>query len=120
MNIRDEFLLQQTRRSFLAQGGLGLGAVALDSLLLGGEGGRGEIGGLNELPHFKAKARRVIYLFQSGGPAQMDLFDYKPKLASKFGQEVPKSIYPDARKTTMTSGQKSFPVAPSILKFSRH
>ena len=120
MDIRDEFLLQQTRRSFLAQGGLGLGAAALDSLLLGGEGERGAIGGLNDLPHFKAKARRVIYLFQSGGPAQMDLFDYKPKLASKFGQEVPKSIYPDARKTTMTSGQKSFPVAPSILKFSRH
>ena len=120
MDIRDELNLQQTRRAFLAQGGLGLGAVALDSLLLGGEGERTAIGGLSSLPHFAPRAKRVIYLFQSGGPAQMDLFDYKPKLASKFGKEVPKSVYPDARKTTMTSGQKSFPVAPSILKFARH
>ncbi|MFP6737154.1 MAG: DUF1501 domain-containing protein [Planctomycetota bacterium] len=120
MDIRDELNLQQTRRAFLAQGGLGLGAVALDSLLLGGEGERTAIGGLSSLPHFAPRARRVIYLFQSGGPAQMDLFDYKPKLASKFGKEVPKSVYPDARKTTMTSGQKSFPVAPSVLKFARH
>ena len=120
MDIRDELNLQQTRRAFLAQGGLGLGAVALDSLLLGGEGERTAIGGLSSLPHFAPRARRVIYLFQSGGPAQMDLFDYKPKLASKFGKEVPKSVYPDARKTTMTSGQKSFPVAPSTLKFARH
>ena len=50
----------------------------------------------------------------------MDLFDYKPHLKDRFGQEVPKSIYPDERKTTMTSGQKSFPVAPSTLKFARH
>jgi hypothetical protein len=72
------------------------------------------------LPHFAAKAKRVIYLFQSGGPAQMDLFDYKPKLVERFGEEVPKSIYPDERKTTMTSGQTSFPVAPTALKFAQH
>ena len=99
---------------------MGLGAVALDSLLSGAEGERNAIGGLTGMPHFAPQARRVIYLFQSGGPAQMDLFDYKPELASKFGKEVPKSVYPDARKTTMTSGQKSFPVAPSTLKFARH
>ncbi len=72
------------------------------------------------MPHFPAKIKRVIYLFQSGGPAQMDLFDYKPGLKDKFGQEVPRSVYPDARKTTMSSAQASFPVAPSQFEFSRH
>ena len=76
--------------------------------------------GLPELPHYKPKVKRVIYLFQSGGPAQMDLFDYKPGLKEKFGQDVPKSVYPDDRKTTMSSAQASFPVAPSRFKFDQH
>ncbi|MFM1557141.1 MAG: DUF1501 domain-containing protein, partial [Limisphaerales bacterium] len=75
---------------------------------------------MNGLPHFTPKVKRVIYLFQSGGPAQMDMFDYKPALAKRFGEEVPESIYPAERKTTMTSGQKSFPCAPTGLKFSQH
>ena len=78
------------------------------------------MGGLKGVPHFAPKVKRVIYLFQSGGPAQMDLFDYKPHLAARHGEEVPESIYPAERKTTMTSGQKSFPCAPSTLKFTRH
>ncbi len=120
MTTPEENLSQQSRRAFLGRGSLGLGAIALDSLLGAEENARNGVGGLTELPHFAPKARRVIYLFQSGGPAQMDLFDYKPQLGKRFGQEVPKSVYPDARKTTMTSGQKSFPVAPSILEFKRH
>lgn len=76
--------------------------------------------GLTSLPHFPPRVKRVIYLFQSGGPAQMDLFDYKPQLKDRFGQEVPKSVYPDERKTTMSSAQASFPVAPSRFGFSRH
>ena len=75
--------------------------------------------GLPGLPHFPAKAKRVIYLFQSGGPAQMDLLDYKPELRNRHGQEVPKSIYPDDRKTTMSSAQASFPVAASKFDFPR-
>ena len=75
--------------------------------------------GLPELPHFPAKAKRVIYLFQSGGPAQMDLLDYKPELRRRHGQEVPKSVYPDDRKTTMSSAQASFPVAASKFRFPR-
>ena len=75
--------------------------------------------GLRELPHFPAKAKRVIYLFQSGGPAQMDLLDYKPELRRRHGQEVPKSVYPDDRKTTMSSAQASFPVAASKFRFPR-
>ena len=75
--------------------------------------------GLPALPHFPAKVKRVIYLFQSGGPAQMDLFDYKPGLKDKFGEDVPKSVYPDDRKTTMSSAQASFPVAPTAFKFAQ-
>lgn len=78
------------------------------------------VGGTKQLPHFPPRVRRVIYLFQSGGPAQMDLFDYKPQLRHRFGEEVPKSVYPDERKTTMSSAQKSFPVAPTHFKFARH
>ena len=95
---------------------MGLGSVALGTLL----NARGETTagpGLHSgLPHFAPKAKRVIYLFQSGGPSQMDLFDYKPHLAAKFGEEVPESIYPAERKTTMTSGQKSFPACPEHLQ----
>jgi hypothetical protein len=76
--------------------------------------------GLAALPHHPPRAKRVIYLFQSGGPAQMDLFDYKPHLKDLSGQEVPKSVYPDERKTTMTSAQSSFAVAPSIFQFEQH
>ena len=76
--------------------------------------------GLPSLPHFPPKVKRVIYLFQSGGPAQMDLYDYKPGLKDRFGQEVPRSVYPDERKTTMSNAQASFPVAPTAFKFAQH
>ncbi len=72
------------------------------------------------IAHFPAKAKRVIFLFQSGGPAQMDLWDYKPQLNQWAGEDVPRSVYPDERKTTMSSAQASFPVAPSAFKFSQH
>ncbi len=117
--------LSLTRRAFFANSSAHLGALGLASLLsprlFGAEAtaNRG-VSGLTGLPHFAAKAKRVIYLFQSGGPAQMDLFDYKPGLAEQAGQEVPKSVYPDERKTTMTSAQTSFAVAPSIFKFAQH
>ena len=120
MNPSDKLHTQQTRRSFLERSTLGLGGIALGSLLNAQAAKRNAIGGLADLPHFAPKAKRVIYLFQSGGPSQMDLFDYKPHLAKRFGEEVPKSIYPDERKTTMTSGQKTFPVAPTGLKFAQH
>jgi len=106
-----------SRRSML------LGSLALSSLL-NRDGYAQETGskvhlGLPELPHFKPRAKRVIYLFQSGGPAQMDLYDYKPELQKRFGEEVPRSVYPDERKTTMSSAQASFPVAPSAFEFKQ-
>ena len=120
MNPLTELHTQHTRRAFLGRGTLGLGGIALGSLLNAQAAKRNAIAGQAGLPHFAPKAKRVIYLFQSGGPSQMDLFDYKPHLAKRFGEEVPESIYPAERKTTMTSGQASFPCAPSTLKFTRH
>src|SRR4029079_4964367 len=76
--------------------------------------------GLPDFPNFAPKAKRVIYLFQSGAPSQIDSFDYKPNLKEKFAQELPDSIRMGQRLTGMTSGQKSFPVAPSRFKFSQH
>src|SRR6266480_1827629 len=78
----------QTRRYFLQRTGIGLGAVALASLL--NYDARAD--GLPGLPHFAAKAKRVIYLFQSGAPSQMDLFDHKPRLAEMRGAELPDSV----------------------------
>ena len=117
MHPWDEANRRLARRVFLGGGALGLGSLAMGSLLNAEQQNR--VGTGNGIPHFPAKAKRVIYLFQSGGPSQMDLFDYKPELAKRFGEEVPTSVYPAERKTTMTSGQKSFPVAPSKFKFAR-
>ncbi|MGY8771271.1 MAG: DUF1501 domain-containing protein [Pirellulales bacterium] len=125
MTPNQEHALNINRRYFFGKSATGLGTLGLASLLnndLFAEKKQEpqRIGGLPGLPHFAAKAKRVIYLFQSGGPAQMDLYDYKPHLKDQFGKEVPKSVYPDDRKTTMSSAQASFPVAPSKFKFSQH
>ena len=76
--------------------------------------------GLPGLPHFAPKAKRVIYLFQSGAPSQLDLFDYKPQLAKTHGTDLPDSIRNGQRLTAMTAGQTSFPVAQSIFKFAQY
>ena len=113
---------QVNRRLFLRRSGVGLGAMALGSLL-DRDGLRAmadtTAGGLPGLPHFSAKVKRIIYLFQSGAPSQLDLFDYKPAIQEKRGIELPNSVRMGQRITTMTSGQKSLPVAPSIFKFAR-
>jgi hypothetical protein len=75
---------------------------------------------LKGLPHFAPKAKRIIYLFMSGAPSQLDTFDYKPTMVNLFDQDLPDSIRMGQRLTTMTSGQNRFPVAPSIYKFSQH
>ena len=113
-----------TRRRFLGQAGLGIGAAALGELLqndLFAEGAAtSETGGLPGLPHFAPKAKRVIYLFQSGAPSQLDLFDYKPQLAKTHGTDLPDSIRNGQRLTAMTAGQTKFPVAQSIFTFAQH
>jgi len=77
-------------------------------------------GGLPDTPHFAPRAKHVIYLFQSGGPSHLELFDYKPRLAEFHGQELPDSIRQGQRLTGMTSGQKSFPVIAPKFKFAQH
>lgn len=71
-------------------------------------------------PNYSPKAKRIIYLFQSGAPSQMDLFDPKPTMKARFGEDLPDSIRKGQRLTTMTSGQAKFPVAPSIFEFQQH
>src|SRR5687767_7035742 len=119
-----------TRRDFLAKTGLGLGAAAL-AQLFGGHASAAENSktisaasrtgaALPGLPHFPAKAKRVIYLFQSGGPSQLDLFDYKPRLRDLRGADLPASVRMGQRLTAMTATQEAFPIAPSMYRFARH
>ena len=108
------------RRLFLTRSSVSLGAMALGSLVTHDQARGRETASLPGLPHFAPKVKRVIYLFQSGAPSQMDLFDYKPDLKEKRGIDLPDSVRMGQRFTTMTSGQKNFPVAPSIFKFAQH
>src|SRR5438105_3770514 len=89
------------RRRFLRDSACGLGAIAF--AWLNAEEGRGQSTGLPGLPHHRATAKRVIYLFQSGAPSQMDLFDYKPGLRERRGQDLPDSIRRGQRLTGMTA-----------------
>ena len=102
------------RRIFLGNGLAGsLGTMAASRL-------RAEEAGAPWLIPGIPKAKRVIYLFQSGAPSQMDLFDPKPKMEKHRGEDLPESIRKGQRLTTMTSGQSKFPVAPSVFKFNKH
>jgi len=117
MNPIREHQLTLTRRQLFGRAATGIGTVALGSLLAQ----RAEAAkGLPGFPNFPPKAKRVIYLHQSGAPSQMDLFDYKPTLGARFGEDLPDSIRQGQRLTGMTSGQKRFPVAPSVYKFAQH
>ncbi|MEQ8336838.1 MAG: DUF1501 domain-containing protein [Cyclobacteriaceae bacterium] len=114
-----------TRRDFLTKTSLGLGALSLSSLLgpspvFGGTPSLNPNSGILGQPHFPAKAKRVIYLFQSGAPSHLDLFDYKPLLNKMNGQEIPDSVRKGQRLTGMTAGQASFPLAGSIFDFKQY
>lgn len=109
-----------TRREFLARSGLGLGAVGLSSLLNAGATGQAASEKGDRFLHFAPRAKRVIYLFQSGAPSQIELFDHKPVLNERFGEELPESVRRGQRLTGMTAGQSSFPLAGSKFSFRRH
>jgi hypothetical protein len=109
-----------TRRTFLRQSGGGIGLAALGGLLSGGSGIHTHAAMPTGFPNLAPKAKRIIYLFQSGAPSQMDLFDPKPEMSAQRGKDLPESIRKGQRLTTMTSGQKSFPIAPSIFKFAQY
>ncbi|MGH9427683.1 MAG: DUF1501 domain-containing protein, partial [Terriglobia bacterium] len=121
--------LLMTRRHFFGLNAAGLGTAALASLLgkdlmadtnSSGPATQSAAGGLPGLPHFAPKAKRVIWLFQSGGPSQMELFDYKPKLEQLRGNDLPDSIRKGQRLTGMTATQDRFPMVPSLFKFAQH
>ena len=124
-DILSEHLSQMNRRHFLSRMSLGLGSMALGSLL-GCDSNTGPgpaidpMSGMLDKLHFAPKAKRVIYLFQSGGPSQMDLFDYKPMLGKMHGEELPASVRMGQRLTGMTAGQNSFPLASSLFKFNQY
>jgi hypothetical protein len=117
-----------TRRYFLRNSAVGVGMMAARSLLAqespGGVGSVGPIvpGEAGVLPslHHLPTAKRVIYLCMSGAPSQLDMYDYKPKMAEMFDKDLPESIRNGQRLTTMTSKQARFPIAPSIYKFAQH
>ena len=124
MDPRLEQRLSSTRRRFLGRAGIGIGAAALGELLnqdlFAQSANHAAAGGLPGFPHFAPKAKRVIYLFQGGGPSQLDLWDYKPELEKLRKTELPDSIRNGQRLTAMTANQTSYPIAPTIFKFDQH
>ncbi len=128
--ILEENDMNLNRRSFLSKSSLGIGVAALSSILGGCNlftaSDKGILNqkqgqnGILDAPHIAPKAKRVIYLFQSGGPSQHELFDYKPLLNKMRGQDLPESIRQGQRLTGMTSGQDSFPLVGSLYNFSQH
>ena len=130
MNPLLESRLQINRRHFFGRGLTGMGAIALASQLraddqpagpsLAENNGPGYGPGFPGPTHFTPKAKRIIYLCQSGAPSQIDTFDYKPTLEELDGQELPDSIRGGQRLTGMTSGQSSFPAARSFMPYHQH
>src|SRR3954467_5947169 len=113
--------LNMNRRRFLSRVSLGIGSVALGSLMIPDLfSSNSEKTLMAGLPQFAPKAKRIIYLFQNGAPSQLDLFDYKPKLQEMFGEDLHASIRMGQRLTGMTSDQKKFPLAGSTFKFNQY
>ena len=130
MDPLQETKMLMTRRHFFGLNATGIGTAALSHLLgkdlLADNTGKsiatGQLGEAESLglPHFAPKAKRVIWLFQSGGPSQIELFDYKPALEKVRGTDLPESIRKGQRLTGMTSTQDHFPMVPSTFKFAQH
>jgi hypothetical protein len=130
MNPILEYQTEQTRRQFFGSTGLRIGGIAL-ATLMGQQAFSSKANAAapvkarpfpprKGLPHFKPSAKSLIYLHMNGGPAQMDLWDHKPNLTEFFNKDLPESVQGGQRLSTMTSGQKRFPVAPSKFKFAQH
>ena len=129
MDPRQEQALLLNRRHFFGRTASGIGTAALASLLGGSaDAGKSATNGSADLAvdgsmghlHHRPTARRVIYLFMSGAPSQLDTFDYKPTMGEWFDKDLPDSVRMGQRITTMTSKQERFPIAPSIFKFKQH
>ena len=108
-----------SRRDMLARCGYGIGLAALGSLL-GQCDARAATTPAGTFPNFKPRAKRVIFLFQAGGPSHLDLFDYKPAMSGRFGQDIPPSIFGGQRVTGMVAQQDRFPVVPTMYGFKQY
>ena len=117
MNPLIDFNNRMRRRAFLNHSASALGTAAIAGLLA--KDARAQENAFNHLTHFAPKAKRVVYLFQSGGPSHLELLDYKPKLKKFHGTELPDSIRQGQRLTGMTSGQKSFPIIAPKFEFNQ-
>ena len=116
-----ERLRHLNRRNFLQHAAVGIGSLALGSLLDAGCRRDNALEAVQEaLPHFAPRAKRVIYLFQSGAPSQFELFDWKPKLREMHGKELPASVRMGQRLTGMTANQKSLPLIGARVDFKQH
>src|SRR3954468_21195782 len=116
---------QMNRRDFFGRFALGMGGMALfgllnRDLLAAQPAAVNPFKGILDRPHFTPKAKRIIYLFMSGGPSQHDLFDYKPLLNQRNGEDLPESVRMGQRLTGMTGYQARLPLAGSIFKFAQH
>ncbi len=124
MNPLHEYKLHLTRRQLFGRASLGIGTAAMAHLFTGAlpvaanddsPNAKGAIG-----LHHQPRAKRIIYLFMSGGPSHHDMWDYKPKMLDMFGQPLPEEVRDGQRITGMTSGQSTLPVCPSKYKFTHH
>jgi hypothetical protein len=120
----DHINFAMNRRDFFGRFALGMGGVALSSLLrrdgFAAAAPVNPFQGVLEQPHFAPKAKRVIYLFMSGGPSQHDLFDHKPLLNQKNGEDLPESVRMGQRLTGMSGNQARLPLAGSLFQFAQH
>ena len=124
MSTWEEYKNLMTRRHFFAQGSHAVGSAALASLIGSNLALANPDSAQKQGPaaktHFPGKAKHIIYLHMVGGPPQQDLYDYKPVMADWYDKDLPDSVRMGQRLTTMTSGQKRFPIAPSKYKFAQH
>ena len=120
MKTFEDYVKLETRRQFFRKSAAGIGGAALGSLL--GQDKLMAAGGGNAgfTQHHAPRAKRAIYLFMSGAPSQIDLWDHKPKMKEWFDKDLPDEIRDGQRLTTMTSKQARFPIAPSIYNFEKH
>lgn len=115
--MNDHPMLYMNRRQFIGRAVTGIGSAALATLL---NPRLFAARGLASMPDFAPKAKRIIWLTQAGAPSQLDLFDYKPQLHLRFNEDLPDSVRQGQRITTLTSGQRRLPVAPSLFSFKQY
>src|SRR5512133_2321852 len=105
-----------SRREMVSSAGYGLGAIASNALL----GRPAACADAKAFPNFAPRARRVIFLFQAGGPSHLDLLDYKPEMKDRFDQDIPPSVFGGQRVTGMVAQQDRFPVVPTMYGFKQY